>query len=114
MKRTGYPYFEVKVWGGRLPAPPNVRGTSIEKLFERGSIGGTRVTDTQRFENTPLDRRRLVEWVRSHRGDRFDIEYITSPRHHRHRIQEHYVLDRCFIESGLDVPHLPPTDDFTP
>lgn len=32
--RTAYPYFEVKLWRGRLPAPVQLRGTSIARQFD--------------------------------------------------------------------------------
>lgn len=47
-KTPAYPYFETKLWTGRLPVPFEVRGTAIAKQFERGTIGGKRIERIER------------------------------------------------------------------
>lgn len=96
-----YPYFEAKAWVGRLPAPFETRGTAVEKMFTRGTIGGKKIDGQQRFEDKPEGRRQLLAWVSRHRGRQMDVEYIVSPRMHRRRVPEYLIQQPDFIENGL-------------
>jgi hypothetical protein len=42
-----YPYFIVSWYEGRLPCPPQYRGTVIAKQFNNGQIGGKRLCEKQ-------------------------------------------------------------------
>jgi hypothetical protein len=106
-----YPYFEVVLWGGRLATPPQVRGTVVAKLFERCSIGGSKVVHRQRFEYTLDGRSQLLNWVHYHRGERFDIELIISPQQSRRRIPEQLVHLPDFVHAGITDARIVPDHD---
>ena len=40
-----YPYYIVTWHEGRLPCPPQYRGTVIQKQFDNGQIGGKRMLE---------------------------------------------------------------------
>ena len=101
MSKLQYPYFETKLWAGRLSAPIEMRGTTIAKLFERGAIGGMKIDQIERFEDTPEDRARLIDWARKHQGDRFDIEYIISPHRSHVALPIHVVFRPEFQTAGV-------------
>ena len=99
--RTAYPYFEVKLWRGRLPAPVQLRGTSIARQFERGAIGGKKVACTERFADTPAGRRDLLLWTRRRYGEDFEVDYIESPQRCRVRVPTQALHHPGFEANGL-------------
>lgn len=97
----GYPHFEVKLWSGRLHAPSHLRRTSVGRLFESGRIGGSRITETKRFDDTAEGRAELVAWARRHFTDRFAVEYIVSPRRTRIPVPSSIVYQVGFALDGV-------------
>jgi hypothetical protein len=97
----GYPYYEATLWGGRLPVPPQYRGTVLARQFETGQIGGRAIQGVARFVDTDRGRADLVAWARRHQGERVEIAYLRDPHRCRVPIGTHVVLDPAFVKSGV-------------
>lgn len=94
-----YPHYIVQVWGGRLPTPPEYRGTPVAKQFESGRIGGRKIIDEHRISDTRDGRMSLYCIVRGCRD--YEIYLVRSARHARERISSGTVLSSTFVERGL-------------
>jgi len=94
-----YPHFLVRVWGGRLPVPPQFRGTSIAKQFESGRVGGRRIVEERRFADNVEGRRAMVEAYR--RAGDSEVYFISGPNRARRRIRVEEVFAPSFIREGL-------------
>ena len=100
-KTLSYPYFEARHWAGRLPVPPQLRGTSIAKQFESGAIGGKRVKETEQFLDTPKGRKDLQLMLRREQGKDIEVDYIAIRTRSRIRVHGAICLDPKFIKAGV-------------
>jgi hypothetical protein len=96
-----YPHFILQVWGGRLPTPPEYRGTSLAKQFESGRIGGKKLVVDQRIKDTVEGRKELQALIRKH--DDSDVYLVRSPRHARERLGTQITLGSEFVQKGVTV-----------
>lgn len=94
-----YPHFVLQAWGGRLPTPPEYRGTPVAKQFESGRIGGRKLVVDERIQDTPEGRAELQAKVREHRD--CDIYYVRSHQHARERLGTGVTMTPVFVEKGV-------------
>lgn len=94
-----YPHYLLRVWGGRLPVPPQFRATSIAKQFQSGRVGGRRIVEERRFADNVEGRRSLVEAYRRE-GDS-EVYFIAGPRRPRRSVRVGEVFTPSFIREGL-------------
>jgi hypothetical protein len=97
----GYPRYDVEVWGGRLDAPITLRGTSIEKYFESGKIGGKKVIESMSFQDNELGRQNLADYVRKHQYAEIDIYWIQGPRRFKRRVRKSEIFEGRFVKEGV-------------
>jgi hypothetical protein len=72
-----YPRYIVQWSEGRLPCPPQFKGTSVRRLFESGKIGGSR--NVERETSDPEEAKRL--WSE----DRFNRRVYVIKKRGRQR-----------------------------
>lgn len=80
-----HPHYIVTWSEGRLPCPPQYRGTVVQKEFDKGRIGGRR--NIERRVETPQEALRLLN------EDRFNriVYEVASPRTYRRRLRHDEV-----------------------
>ena len=93
-----YPHFLVQRWGGRLPTPPEYRGTPVAKQGESGKIGGTKLVGEDRYADTPEARAALVDYVRRHQD--VDVYYVASRQSPRRAVRGE-LFRPDFIRNGV-------------
>lgn len=76
-----YPYYIVTWQEGRLPCPPQYKGTVIQRQFDKGHIGGRR--NIEKKVQTPKEALQLL------RQDRFNrtVYQVASRNSCRKRIR---------------------------
>lgn len=100
-----YPRFECQQWGGRLDAPMVFKGTSIERDFKSGRIGGKRIVSTQFFADDEAGRAALREWVMRHQWEDIEVYWVKDPRSSRQRVRLEEVHAGHFVQEGLSRRH---------
>lgn len=93
-----YPHYTAEVWGGRLPTPPEYRGTPIAEMFKDGRLGGKTITESREFEDTPQGRAQLVAFVQDHSV--VEVCRVRSQRHPKQRVPSRELLATEFLISG--------------
>lgn len=76
-----YPHYIVTWIEGRLPCPPQYRGTVIQREFDRGRIGGRRMVE--KAVQTPQEALRILNKDRMSRT----VYEVASPRMCRRRLR---------------------------
>lgn len=94
-----YPRFEVRVYGGRLPVPPQYRGTSIAKQIKTGRLGGRAVKERRQFADSVDEGRALQHFLRCHND--VEIDYVKTPRDRRNRLTRSAVFHPRFLEQSF-------------
>ena len=94
-----YPHFVLQAWGGRLPTPPEYRGTPVAKQFESGRIGGRKLVVDERIQDTREGREELQTLVRKHSD--CDVYYVRSHQHARERLGTRITMRPQFVSDGV-------------
>jgi len=87
-----YPYYIVTWQEGRLPCPPQYKGTVIERQFERGQIGGSRTVEKR--VQTPHEALRILMQDRMRRT----VYQVRDRGSQRHRLHP-WEIERIIAEA---------------
>lgn len=96
---ASYPKYVAEVWGGRLQAPLQYRGTGVEKMFQQGKVGGRKIVESKEFPDTEQGRRDLQAFLRRQRDA--EVYRLRSPRHSRQPLGTGVTLRAGFVEHGV-------------
>jgi len=76
-----YPYYIITWQEGKLPCPPQYRGTVIQRQFDKGHIGGRR--NVEKRVTTPQEALRIFNQDRTQRT----VYEVKSPQTQRRRLR---------------------------